>query len=77
MEATLTTKGQITLPKLLRDALHLKSGDKIIFEEKMDGSFALRPKTMDVSELKGMLSYRGPPKTLEEMDWVISQGREG
>lgn len=45
MEVTLTTKGQITLPKALRDALHLKTGDKIIFEEQNNGSYLLKART--------------------------------
>ncbi len=73
MESTITTKGQITLPKALRSALHLKSGDKIVFEESEDGSFILKPKTLDVRVLKGCLGYDGPPATLEDMEQAISE----
>ncbi len=77
MYSTLTSKGQITLPKALRDELHLKSGNKIAFERNSDGSYVLRPKTVSVESLKGFLKdkYTGPPKTLEEIeDAIIHHG---
>jgi antitoxin PrlF len=79
MESTLTTKGQVTLPKELRDALHLKTGDKIVFQEMRDGSYVLKPKLrLDVRSLKGLVSYSGPAKTLDDMERAIrEQGRRG
>jgi AbrB family looped-hinge helix DNA binding protein len=71
MEATLTVKGQITLPKALRDALHLKTGDRILFEEGADGTYFLRPRTTAVHTLKGCVFYTGSPKTLQEMEQAI------
>ncbi|MCB1563914.1 MAG: AbrB/MazE/SpoVT family DNA-binding domain-containing protein [Alphaproteobacteria bacterium] len=71
MEVTLTTKGQITLPKALRDSLHLKTGDKIIFEMLEEGGYRLRPKTLDVRVLKRRMKYKGPAATLEDMDQAI------
>ncbi len=73
MESTLTSKGRITLPKVLRDDLHLKTGDRIVFERTNDGSYALRPKTVSIASLKGILKdkYKGPPKTVEEMQEAI------
>ena len=73
MESTLKNKGQITLPKELLDALHLKSGDRIAFERNADGSYLLRPKTVSLASLKGILKdkYSGPPKTLEEIEEAI------
>jgi AbrB family looped-hinge helix DNA binding protein len=71
MESTLTVKGQITLPKSLRDALHLKTGDKIFFEESGEGAFILRPRTVEVQMLKGCVAYKGAVKTLAEMEEAI------
>ena len=73
MESTLSSKGQITLPKALRDELHLKSGDRIAFERNDDGSYVLRPKTVSAASLKGFLKdkYHGPPKSVEEMQEAI------
>ena len=77
METTLTSKGQITLPKALRDDLHLKNGDKVAFEKTADGSYILRPRTLDVRMLKGCIKYNGPPKTLEEIQEGIIRGALG
>ena len=73
MESTLTSKGRLPLPKPLRDVLRLKSGDRIAFERKDDGAYVLRPKTVSVASLKGILKdkYKGPPKTLEEIEEAI------
>lgn len=71
METTLTSKGQTTIPKAVREALHLNTGDKIIFEEQDDGSFLLRPKTVDVRALKGFIKYTGKPKSLDDLQKAI------
>lgn len=78
MESTLTSKGRITLPKSLRDALHLKSGDRIAFERTNNGSYALRPKTMNAASLKGFMKdfYKGPPKSVEEMQEAFLENAE-
>ncbi len=73
MESTLTTKGQITLPKAIRIALQLKSGDKIIFEILEDGTYALKPKTLDVSVLKGCIAYKDRPVSIDEMQDAITK----
>lgn len=75
MESTLTSKGQITLPKALRDDLHLRSGDRVAFDRNDDGSYVLRPKTVRAASLAGYLKdfYTGPPKTLEDMDRAIAE----
>ncbi|MCF6286967.1 MAG: AbrB/MazE/SpoVT family DNA-binding domain-containing protein [Candidatus Hydrogenedentes bacterium] len=73
MESTLTSKGQITLPKALRTQLHLQAGDKVFFEQQDDGSYALRPRTLDVTVLKGCLNYSGPTLSLEDMDAAIAR----
>ena len=73
MEVTLTTKGQITLPKALREALHLKTGDKVVFEPQGEEGYLLRPKTLDVRVLKGRMKYDGPAATLEDMEKAIAK----
>tara|TARA_R110001592_G_scaffold82848_4_gene245288 strand:- start:97 stop:336 length:240 start_codon:yes stop_codon:yes gene_type:complete len=72
MKATITSKGQITLPKSLRDELHLTTGDQVYFEQQSDGSYTLRPRTLDVSVLKGCIRYSGPPVSLEDMEDAIA-----
>lgn len=73
MEARVTIKGQITLPKALRDAMHLKTGDKVLFELLEDGTYVIKPRTTEVQSLKGCVNYQGTPKTLEDMNAAIEQ----
>jgi antitoxin PrlF len=70
--ATLTSKGQITLPAPMRAKLRLTAGSKVMFEEQPDGSFLVRKKTGDISDLKGLLKAKGRPLTVEEMDEAIA-----
>jgi len=57
--STLTSKGQTTIPKEVRDHLKLQTGDQIDFVIEADGSVVLRPATVHVSELKGFLHRKG------------------
>lgn len=73
--ATLTSKGQITIPLQVRDALGLSAGDRIEFVETEKGQFAIVPATRSVRELKGMFrGKRSKPVSLEEMEWAIVKG---
>ncbi len=72
---TLTSKGQTTIPKEVRDHLHLSPGDKLDFLIDAEGRVVLRPATLDVRKLKGLLKRkRGKPVSLEEMNRAISEG---
>lgn len=42
METTLTVKGQVTIPKHIRDSLSLKPGCKIVFDVNGEGELVLR-----------------------------------
>ena len=59
MLATLTSKGQITLPKEIRDALKLDSGAKLDFSLQPDGSVNVRPLKNSVASLFGILKRPG------------------
>ena len=59
---TMTTKGQVTVPREIRDRLGLKSGDKMAFTMLSDGTVVMRPKTRRLAELAGTLTRRGQPK---------------
>ena len=72
MQATITSKGQVTLPKPIRDRLHLRPGDKIDFILEADGGLRVVAATAPVTELKGMLPKPEVPVTLQEMDEVIA-----
>ncbi|MBI1747663.1 MAG: type II toxin-antitoxin system PrlF family antitoxin [Acidobacteria bacterium] len=55
----ITTKGQTTIPKKIRDYLHLQPGDKIDFVIEENGRVVLEPATLDVSDLEGILHRPG------------------
>ena len=70
--ATLTSKGQLTLPKAIRDLLRLGAGDRVDFIVKDDRTVVLRPATADVGELKGFLKKKGLRRlSVEEMNTII------
>ena len=71
---TLTSKGQLTLPKDVRDRLDLHSGDKLEVFPQEDGTILLQPSTVDISELYGLLPRPKKAVSLEEMDAAIQQG---
>ena len=52
--ATVTSKGQITIPAQVREALHVGTGDRIEFVEVEPGRFEFIAATRSVTELKGM-----------------------
>ena len=57
--STLTSKGQTTIPKDVRSHLKLRTGDQIDFVIEPDGSVVIRPATVHVRELKGILHRKG------------------
>jgi len=57
--STLTSKGQITIPKKLRDQLHLEVGDRLDFQVEPDGTIRLRPIVKKVVEVYGAFVHRG------------------
>ena len=72
--ATVTSKGQITLPISVRNALGSSAGAQIDFLP-MDGSFVLVPVRIDVSSLKGRFAGRvKKPVTIEAMNEAIAAG---
>lgn len=73
MLATLTSKGQVTIPKAAREALHLNPGDRIEFVFTDDGRLFLLPVTRPVQSLKGMLPKPNKPVSLEAMEDAITQ----
>ena len=71
MYATLSSKGQVTIPVEIRNRLRLNTGDKVDFVI-FDGSrVEMIPKKGSASALKGMVKWTGRPATLEEMDEAI------
>jgi AbrB family looped-hinge helix DNA binding protein len=63
---TMTTKGQVTVPRSIRDRLGLKAGDKMAFTMLSDGTVVMRPKTLRLAELAGSLTRPGQPRVAVE-----------
>ena len=73
--ATMTSKGQITIPAEVRDKLGLDPGDRVQFIEIREGEFSIVPATGSVHELKGLFrGRRAKPVSLEEMERAIARG---
>ncbi len=58
-EATLTSKGQTTIPKEIRDSLHMKTGDRMTFTLMPDATVVMRLKSKKITELAGTLHKKG------------------
>jgi len=56
--STVTSKGQITIPKKVRDRLRLRAGDKLDFRVEEDGTLRVYPIARKVSEVFGLLADR-------------------
>lgn len=70
--ATLTSKGQITLPRAIRDRLHVTTGDQVDFVVNQDGDIVVRPVSLDVTELRGLLRRpRKRPVSIAAMNAAI------
>ena len=69
--ATITSKGQITIPKDIRALLDLNSGDKINFIVEESGEVRFLPATQDVSTLKGIIAKPKKAVRVEEMKAAI------
>ena len=70
--ATLTSKGQITIPVELRTRFHLETGDRLDFWEDETG-LHLTARTKTVDDLFGMLRTDRAPLSIEDMDDAIGQ----
>ncbi len=75
MESSLSIKGQATIPKAIREHLHLEPGDRIKFFVHPDGSVVILPK-ISTSKLKGIVKTHGRT-SLEQMDKAIRESAIG
>jgi len=67
--STLTSKGQITIPKSVRDRLRLKTGDRLEFRVEEDGSVRIYPIARKVSEVFGVFAEKASrPYSTKEID---------
>lgn len=71
--ATVTSKGQITIPKEVRDALGLESGDRVEFVASAPGVYEILAASKDVRELKGMIARPRKPVSVEDMRKAVAR----
>jgi antitoxin PrlF len=71
---TLTSKGQVTIPKEIRQRLGLRRGDQLIFRFDERGTLTVEPAAPNLlGDLPGLLRHRADqrPATIEEMDQAV------
>ena len=65
--ATLTSKGQTTIPKEIRDSLGLKAQDRLNFTLMPNGTVIMRAKNKSILDLADIIKYKGPKISIEAM----------
>jgi antitoxin PrlF len=73
VESTLSSKNQVTIPKLVREYLNLKPGDRFKYFLQPDGTVAILPK-IPISRLKGSVPKLNRPISVEEMNFASEAG---
>jgi AbrB family looped-hinge helix DNA binding protein len=71
--AVITSKGQITIPKEVREALGVDTGDRVEFVESAKGIFEMVAASKDVRELKGMIERPRKPVSVEDMRKAVAR----
>ncbi len=72
--AKLTSKGQLTIPKAVRDTLRLHSGDRVAFTVHGDTEAVMKPMTKSVDEVFGRLyNPEQPRKSIEQMNDAVAE----
>ena len=75
VQARLTGKGQVTIPKKIRDYLHIDAGSKIDFVIDENGEVKVIPLNVPVEHLSGILHRPGMKAvSLEDMEQAITEG---
>ena len=69
--AVVTSKGQITIPKPVRDGLGVETGDRVEFVELERGVYSVVAATRDIRSLKGMIPKPAKPVSVEDMNKAV------
>ncbi len=72
--AKVTSKGQITVPKAVRERLNIGPGDSVLFREQADGTIVVEAESHDVMALAGSVRPRVKGVTLDQMNEAARQG---
>jgi antitoxin PrlF len=75
--ATLTTKGQITIPAAVRASLGLETGSRVEFVEAANGQYLIVAATQPVQALKGLLRKPDAAVTIAQMNLMIASSGAG
>jgi AbrB family looped-hinge helix DNA binding protein len=75
--ATMTSKGQLTLPAPMRKKLRLRAGSRLELLEQADGAWLLRVEAGDIRAIKRLVPRRDEPVSLDDMDRAIAAGANG
>ncbi|MDP8207931.1 MAG: AbrB/MazE/SpoVT family DNA-binding domain-containing protein [Candidatus Electryonea clarkiae] len=69
-EIKITSKGQVTLPKVIRDHLNIQPGDKVVFRIQPDGFVIVEP-IIPIQLLRGFVKTEVKGVTLNDMKQAI------
>ena len=72
-EATVTSKGQVTIPADIRKALGLGAGERVVFTRLDDGTTIMRAKTRSIIELEGLLKGAAKKRKVSVDDMNIGR----
>ncbi len=77
--STLTSKGQTTIPKAVRDRLGLRPGDRLNFIVEVDGRVTVSAAKQRAADLKGLLKHHAPrrPVSIEDLAVAVREGAIG
>ena len=70
--ATISSKGQITIPAHVRQALHVDAGDRVEFVEVAPGRYEFVAVTRSVTKIKGLFGKAKRTVSIKEMNRVIA-----
>ena len=72
--ATMTSKGQVSIPADVRSDLGLRAGSRLAFVRNDAGDYEIRVASASIRDLKGIVPAPAVPVTLEEMDDAVAAG---
>jgi antitoxin PrlF len=72
--ATITSKGQVTIPAQVRIDMGLTAGDRVDFIRMEDGHYAVVPASHSIRSLKGIVPRPAKPVSLGDMQEAIAAG---
>lgn len=75
--ATVTSKGQITIPKEVRDALGLDTGHRVSFVLRENGVVEMHPENVDLMSLSGIFKPAVKGVTIADMKEAVRKGAAG